>query len=57
MESAPWLTERELKALRRAGRKIPWGQIGELRPSRDLGGSRLLLRNMSLEPIPPLAIF
>jgi hypothetical protein len=30
MENAPWLTEREFKALRKAARKIPWKQIGEL---------------------------
>jgi hypothetical protein len=30
MESAPWLSERELKALRKAGRKMPWNKIGEL---------------------------
>jgi hypothetical protein len=30
MQSAPWLTERELKALRKAGRKVPWDKIGEL---------------------------
>ena len=30
IESAPWLTKRELKALQKAGRKIPWGQIGEV---------------------------
>jgi hypothetical protein len=30
MESAPWLSERALKALRKAGRKIPWSRIGDL---------------------------
>jgi hypothetical protein len=30
MESAPWLTERELSALRRAARKLKWSEIGAL---------------------------
>jgi hypothetical protein len=30
MENAPWLTEAELKALRKAARKIPWKQIGKV---------------------------
>ena len=30
METAPWLTETELAALRKASRKIPWNEIGAL---------------------------